>query len=179
MTPAEAMRRAMHRVFLSAAIAAAPLAASAQEVAKDTFGAWTILCNQTNEDACVMQQTGKGAQGNDVLDVRVRKLEGVTAEGGEPVPAAIQIAAPLGVLLRAGVRVQVDAREQRGAPFELCIQGGCVVRDVMSADFLAEMKAGSTAKMTVVSPQAGEVSVNVSLSGFTAAFNSLPAVAAQ
>lgn len=155
-----------------------PSAGAAQEEVRATHGAWTIRCAQ-GTDNCVMQQTGQGAQGNDVLDVRIRKLEGVTADNGEAVPAAIQIAAPLGVLLRAGLRVRVDGSEERGAPFEICIQGGCIVRDAVSTDFLNQLKAGATAQMTVVSAQQGEVPVDISLSGFTAAFESLPATAAQ
>jgi len=160
---------------VSFVVAAAP--ATAQETLRETHGAWSVLCADT-QDVCVMQQTGKGQAGNDVLDVRVRKLRDLTDNNGQPIPAAIQIAAPLGVLLRAGVRVQVDGNEQRGAPFEICIQAGCVVRDVVSQDFLDEMRAGAVARMTVVSPQQ-EVTIDISLSGFTAAFNSLPAVDAR
>lgn len=149
-----------------------PSLAQGQEEVRATHGDWAIRCAPA-QNVCVMQQTGKGAEGNDLLDVRIRKLDGVTAENGENVPGAIQIAAPLGVLLRAGVRVQVDGGKVRAAPFEICIAGGCVVRDVMSEEFLGQMKSGSTAKMTIVSPQAGEVSVNISLRGFTKAFGSL------
>ncbi|MGF1503018.1 MAG: invasion associated locus B family protein [Paracoccaceae bacterium] len=166
---------------LTALLALAALAQSAaaqdvQEVVTGTYGDWDIRCAtdpEANREVCVMHQVGKGPAGNDVLEVRVRKLDGVQTNEGQTVPAAIQIAAPLGVLLRSGVRVQVDGNQTRAAGFEICVPGRCLVRDAMTTDFLNEMKRGSTARMTVVSPQQGEVTVNVSLSGFTAAFNNL------
>mgnify|MGYP006287653353 FL=1 len=168
-------RTPLPRLAVLALAALLCLPAAAQESVRETHGDWTVLCNDTQPDACVMQQTGQGNEGNDLLDVRVRKLEGVTTEEGERVPAAIQIAAPLGVLLRGGVRVRVDGNEERGAPFEICVQNGCIVRDLMSEAFLEEMKRGITARMTIVSPREGEVTSDISLDGFTAAFNALHA----
>ncbi|MEL6768364.1 MAG: invasion associated locus B family protein, partial [Pseudomonadota bacterium] len=73
----------------------------------------------------------------------------------------------------AGVRVQVDGNEVRSAPFEQCQQGGCVVRQPMSQAFLDEMRAGSTAKVTLVAVPRQEVSVSISLTGFTRAYNEI------
>lgn len=147
-------------------------AQQAQETVKDTFGDWAIRCVDANK-TCVMQQTGKGARGNDVVEIRIRKLEGVTAQDGSNVPAAIQVLAPLGVLLGAGVRIQVDDKPVRAAPFELCGPAGCVVRQPMSEDFLDEMRGGSKASVTIVAVPQNEVSADISLSGFTKAFRNL------
>lgn len=157
--------------LLGAAALATP--AVGQEVVTETNGAWQVVCSEQNRDVCAMRQIGKGAEGNDVLAVTIRALDGVTADNGQPVPAAIDIVTPLGVALRAGVRVRVDGGEERGAPFEVCIQSGCLVRSPMSEDFLNEMKRGSNAAVTVVSTQQGEVTVNISLNGFTKSFNTI------
>jgi len=164
--------RAIIIAVLALLIGANQAAAQDQEVVKGTYGDWKILCAEA-QNVCVMQQTGKGTEGNDVLEVRIRKLEGVKTEDGTAVPAAIQIAAPLGVLLRPGIKVKVDSGEPRAGAFEICIAGGCLVRDFMMSEFLNAMKRGQTAKMTVVSPQHGEIPVDISLRGFTAAFNAL------
>ena len=92
---------------------------------------------------------------------------------GRSSPASAEIVAPLGVLLPAGIRVQVDGGQVRGTAFRLCIQVGCIAQDVMSEKFINDMKKGTTAKMLLVLPPQREVSVNISLSGFTKAFNSL------
>lgn len=144
------------------------------EVVRDTHGAWEIRCVE-GEGTCVMAQAGKGPTGSDILEMRIRKLDGVTTEDGKTVPAAIQIAAPLGVLLRAGVQMRIDGNEPRVAPFEICIPNpaACLVRDLLSEELIGQMRAGNAAKLTLVSPTRGEVAVDISLSGFTRAYRSL------
>jgi invasion protein IalB len=164
------------RTLLAVAALLLPPAAGAQtagETVRETHGDWDVVCAE-GRDVCAMRQVGRNSEGNDVLLVAVRALpEGTTTEDGRTVPALIEIRTPLGVGLRAGVRVQVDGGQERAAPYEVCVQQGCIVRQPMGEDFLAAMKAGRTATMTVVALQQGEVSVDISLLGFTAAFNSL------
>jgi len=153
-----------------------PLSAAAQSgegTTKATHGDWDVVCAQSNDENCVIRQIGKNAQGNDVMVVTVRSLDGVKADNGQDVPAAIDVVAPLGVALRAGLRVKIDGGEDRAAPFDICIESGCLVRSPVGQEFLAALKAGNSASMTVVAPNQGEVSINISLRGFTKAFNSL------
>ncbi|MEM9782011.1 MAG: invasion associated locus B family protein [Pseudomonadota bacterium] len=160
---------------LGLATSAGGAAAQTDEL-RTTHGDWQIRCAPGTED-CVMAQVGKGPQGNDLLEMRIRKLDGVTGQNGEQVPAAIQILTPLGVALKAGVRVQIDASEVRGAAFEVCAQAGCVVREPMGTKFVDEMKGGNTATVTLAAlPGEGpvqELTSSISLRGFTAAFNDL------
>ena len=164
---------------LGAALAAVMLAtggAPAQEQSPGevvaTHGAWSVRC-AGGEELCVMSQVGKDASGKEVIEVQLRKLEGATAPDGTPIPAAMQIVAPLGVLLPAGVRIRVDARQERAAPFQVCTPEGCVVRQPLSADLLNELKGGANARVTVVAVPQQEVPATISLMGFTKAFDSL------
>ncbi len=157
---------------LALATAAGPVAAQTGEVVKTTYGDWNIVCAE-DESVCVMQQAGLGTDGQPVIDFRVRRVEGPTLPDGTPVTAAIQIAAPLGVLLLAGVQVQVDAKEPRTAPFEVCGPSGCIVRQPMSDDFVADLKGGNTAKVSIYAVPQTLVETNISLKGFTKAFDSL------
>ena len=68
---------------------------------------------------------------------------------------------------------QVDGKQVRAAPFEICGPAGCVVRQAMSDDFLAEMRDGTTARVTIVAAPQTEIGVNISLRGFTRAFGDL------
>lgn len=147
--------------------------AAAQEVVVDTNGDWEVVCSEADRNVCAIRQIGKGSDGNDVLAVTIRSLDGVTAENGQRVPAAIDIVTPLGVALRAGVRVTIDSGEPRAAPYEVCVPSGCLVRSPMSDEFVSAMKRGSTATVTVVSTQQGEVKVPISLRGFTASYDAL------
>ncbi|MGF1552389.1 MAG: invasion associated locus B family protein [Paracoccaceae bacterium] len=165
------------RLALATLLAALTLPAGAQEAGDElraTYGDWQVRC-ATGTDRCAIAQVGQGPQGNDVLEVRVRKLDGATGPNGETFPAAIQILTPLGVALKAGVRVQVDGNEQRAAAFEVCAQGGCIVREPMQSDFLNELKGGATATLTIVAAPRREIVVPISRSGFTRAFNEIQA----
>lgn len=164
-------------IALSLALAVAQAApaqeASEQQTApaevKETHGAWQIRCSG---DVCVMSQAGK-ANGKDVLEIQLRKLQGTKAPDGAVVPAAMQIVTPLGVVLPAGVRIKVDSKKERAAPYETCTQGGCVVRQPIGDDFVNELKAGAKAKVTIVAMPRAEIPVDISLSGFTKAYNAL------
>lgn len=149
-----------------------PLAGHAQEQkVKATHGSWQVIC-LGDTDACAMQQVGKSPKGEDAMVVRISKVEAKDNNGGN-IPATIEVVAPLGVILPAGLRVQIDGGEVRGTGFQVCLQNGCLAQDSMNDQFLADLRKGSTAKMTVVVPRQGEVPINISLSGFTKAFGSL------
>lgn len=164
--------RLLAATALAATTLSGPAAAQTGEVVKETHGDWNIVCAAAGSP-CVMQQEGKGPDGSVVIDFRVRKVTDVTLPDGTSVTAAIQIAAPLGVLLLAGVQVKIDGNEARTAPFEVCGPSGCIVRQPMSADFLAELKGGSKAAISIYAVPQQLVETSISLSGFTAAFNAL------
>lgn len=145
----------------------------ANETVKATHGDWEIVCAAAEADRCVMRQIGEMADGKRVMEVRVRKLDGVETDDGQVVPAAIRIMTPLGSILPAGVSVSVDGSEPRTGLFEICLPQGCIVEDPMSEEFLGRLKSGVTARMTFGVIQQGEVNVDISLNGFTAAFAAL------
>jgi invasion protein IalB len=57
--------------------------------------------------------------------------------------------------------------------FEVCIPNGCILRDPVSEEFLASLKAGKAANMSFNVLQRGTLSVSISLKGFTKAFGKL------
>jgi invasion protein IalB len=164
---------------LAIAALSLPVVAIAQETAnpavtvKATYGDWDIVCPTAQPDQCTMRQFGKTAEGQTVLVIHIRKLEGITSEDGKTFPAAIQITTPLGTILRAGVKIKIDEGEPRTGRFEVCIPNGCIIRDPMSEEFLADFKSGKTANMAINVLQQGVVVLNISLKGFTKAFKKL------
>ena len=165
--------------FLSLFVLPAPLSAQndqpeeAGATVKATYGDWDVLCAAAEPDRCVMRQVGKSANGETVLEVSIRKLEGVETEGGQVVPAAMRIRTPLQTMLRSGVEVRVDETQPSTLSFERCRPEGCIINGVLPDKFLALLKRGLVAEMTFTRLRQGETTVNVSLNGFTRAFNSL------
>lgn len=145
-----------------------------QTLLKATHGAWEVHCLADNDRACYMSQVANGGNGKPLVSVRIQKTPNLKGPKGEAIPAVIQIQAPLGVLLTAGLSLQVDAAQPGLAPYKFCTPQNCVVEEPVSDELIGRMKKGSAAKMGVISALNGEKSeANVSLSGFTRAYDSL------
>jgi invasion protein IalB len=167
------LNQTLAAIALATLSLAGPAAAQSQDTVKATHGDWDIRCSESEPPVCVMSQVGKTADGKNALELRIRKLEGAKTKDGTVIPAAIQITTPLGSILRAGVRMQIDATEPRTGQFEVCVPSGCVVRDAMSEEFLKQLKSGNAATLTFGLLQQGEVVATISLKGFTKAFKAL------
>lgn len=170
------LRKSTAALFASL-LCLAPLGAQAQNqpgsTVKATHGSWEIRCSNAKPDACMMSQVGKGAEGNALLAVSVQKTTGAKTPNGEPIAAVLQIEAPLGVFLPAGVEVTIDGTQIGRAGFTICNAQGCFVSEPVAEDFVNKMKNGSSAVMAVTGPNGEKASVNISLSGFTKAYNAL------
>ena len=146
-----------------------------KQVLKSTHGAWEIHCLEGTE-ACAMQQLGNTADGQRALLVTIQRLAGVTAEG-RPVPAALTVNTPIGVLIPYGVRVRVDDGNVAPVPLLRCLPDNCAARAPLAEDAVEDFKEGSTATFGFFLQE--EVLVEISLNGFTAAYNALKPVQAQ
>jgi invasion protein IalB len=136
-------------------------------------GDWNLICEPSGSP-CAMTQLGKDPNGSPAIEVVVRKVDDEEAKiNGVKVEAVADIITPLGVLLEFGVRLKIDDQEERAAPFRICQQHGCLVREPLSDEVLVAMKKGNAAVVTVAADGAGPVDIKISLAGFTKAFNSL------
>ncbi len=159
---------------LSATGAAQAQQEEQNQVLKATHGAWEIQCLEGTE-TCAMQQVGNTADGKRALLVTVQRLAGVTAEG-KPVPAALTVNTPVGVLIPYGVRVRVDDGNVAPVPLLRCLPDNCAARAPLADEAIAQLKKGSKAIFGFFLQD--EVLVDVSLSGFTAAYDELKPVQA-
>ncbi|WP_299131159.1 invasion associated locus B family protein [uncultured Amaricoccus sp.] len=146
-----------------------PAAPEVTEFVRDTFGDWQVRCF-TQTDECFMYQLAVDTGKNPVAEVSVLKLPA----GGEAA-AGMTVVSPLGTLLTSGVVVQVDTDEARQYPFNWCSQAGCFSRFGLTGQSITSMKRGKAGKMTLISVAAPQnpISLNLSLTGFTDAFDSL------
>jgi len=120
-----------------------------------------------------MAQIGKDDAGNPVLEMVIRKLPEPLEAGDEIAVAVLDVITPLGVVLTEGLALKIDNGEEAVAPFQVCTEQGCLVREPIAEELIARLKKGNGATVTVVAANQGVVGSSISLSGFTAAYNAL------
>ena len=137
-----------------------------------THGDWQLQCIRTEDgnDPCEIYQVLKDATGQTVEDISMLALP----EGGEAVAGAT-LMVPLETLLTPGLAIGVDSNTPRAYQFSFCAQPGCFARLGLTAEELASFKKGSKATVSLVPVAAPDkrVSVEISLKGFTAAFDAV------
>jgi len=139
---------------------------------RTTYGAWEVACGSDGKN-CAMAQIGNDAGGTPVLEMVVRKLEEPLEVGERTAIAVLDVITPLGVVLTEGLAVKIDGGREESAPFQICTEQGCLVREPIDNALVTRLKRGNNAVVSVIAANQGEVSANLSLSGFTKAFGAL------
>lgn len=163
---------------------AAPAAAPPQveTYVDEVFGDWQREClrlpeGQEGPDPCqITQFLRETPEGQPVGKVSIGRLP----DGSEAV-AGSMIIVPLGVLLTQQVTVGVDSAAPKRYAYRFCDPTGCVAQIGYTAGEVESFKAGNKATITVVPLAAPDqkIPLELSLKGFTDAWNSLPARAGE
>jgi len=156
----------------SAQTPAQPARPSGADVKRTNFKSWEVACLADNSN-CAMAQIGEDGSGNPVLEMVIRKLPEPLEAGGEVAVAVLDVITPLGVVLTEGLSLQIDNGDAAIAPFQVCTEQGCLVREPIAEELINRLKRGNGAQVTVIAANQGVVNSSISLSGFTAAYNSL------
>ncbi|WGW02812.1 invasion associated locus B family protein [Tropicibacter oceani] len=145
-------------------------AAKPETYIKETFGDWSLQCLKVPEaeDVCQMYQLLKDPNGASVAEVSIFRLQ----NGGQAVAGGTFVV-PLETLLTQKLVVSVDGGQARRYDYSFCAPIGCYARVGFTAEDIARFKAGAKASVTLVPALAPDqkVSVDMSLSGFTAAYD--------
>ena len=145
-----------------------------QQYLADVFNDWAIRCLKEVEgvDPCQMYQLMSDQDGNDVAEIAIVALP----NAGQAVAGAT-IVVPLETLLTEQLTLRVDGGQARRFPFEFCNVGGCVTRLGLTNEDVALFRRGAQATLSMVPAAAPdqEVTVTMSLSGFTAAYDAASA----
>ncbi|HCH24739.1 MAG TPA: hypothetical protein DE179_10650 [Oceanospirillaceae bacterium] len=129
----------------------------------EQFKDWRYACvEQDGSSRCEIGQGAANDQGQMVSQIII----GQNPEG----KAQVQLMAPLMMDLKAGVKVSVDQDSVANLNYLFCNQGACVVAELLDSDLLAAMKAGSEMQIDVAAINGQTMTINYSLSGFSAAF---------
>lgn len=147
---------------------------------REVFGDWSLRCLRTEDgpEPCQLYQLLLDDEGNAVAEISMFPLP----EGQQAVAGAT-IVAPLMTLLTENLTLSVDGTSAREYPFTFCNAGGCVARVGFTAEEIAQFKSGDAAQLSIVPAVAPDqtVDLTISLSGFTAGFEStsVPAPTAE
>lgn len=137
-------------------------------------GDWTVRCLRTDaeQDPCEMSQMLNDQEGNAVAEVSLFKLP-----DGQAAVAGATVATPLETLLTEQLMISVDGGAAKKYPFRFCTAQGCFAQIGFTAAELEGFKKGSAANIVIVPRVAPDqkVVLEMSLSGFTKAFDTIPA----
>ena len=151
-------------------LAAVCVVARAAPTDGQTFKDWTARCDKAPEGGrpvCYIVQHVLLKKGNQpLLQVSVGNM----ADGGKP---AAFFSLPLGVSLPGGLSVKVDEAQPLRLRYERCDRAGCHAPLALDDDLIKALKGGRWARVAFFDATRREVSVPVSLAGFTAGFDSL------
>jgi invasion protein IalB len=132
---------------------------------------WMVRCGRPEgqeQEVCEMQQQQVDKEERTVMAVAVGRVPG-TADVG------LLILLPLGILLPAGVTMQIDGGAEIPLEVGRCERQGCRIERLIEPDLLSRLKAGTKATVffEAMDPEGKRqrLGVPISLLGFTAALN--------
>ena len=142
---------------------------------KATHGDWAVQCLRVEEgpEPCQMYQLLRDQNGGNVAEVSIFRLN----NGGQ-VAAGGTFVVPLETLLTEKLNVRVDSGQAKRYDFSFCTTVGCYARVGFTAEDVASFRRGAAANVTIVPALAPDqrVTVTMSLSGFTAAYDEITAL---
>ena len=145
---------------------------------REEFGDWQLRCVRTEDDRdpCQLYQLLSDAEGNSVAEFSLFNLP-----QGQEAAAGATVVTPLETLLTEQLRLAIDTSAPKTYPYSFCSQVGCFARLGFTAEEVDALRAGSSAKITIVPAAApGQVvELTVSLTGFTAGFQAVTEANAQ
>jgi invasion protein IalB len=149
--------------------AEAPAADPAAAPATGLTGAsqnWLKVCDPLpdGQEACIMRQVVL-ANGQFLGSFLLRD------DPGQESRLLAVAAVPLGVLLPFGLTWQIDGAKPIRVPYMLCDPTSCATQLVINEAYVNSLKAGGTLKLTAKNRQNQDLTIDITLAGFTAAYD--------
>ncbi|MEO1702104.1 MAG: invasion associated locus B family protein [Pseudomonadota bacterium] len=165
----------MQKLLSMAAIVAANLivsmtgAAHAQQSENLPRGEWFKVCSkQADNDICNVQNIRTAQTGQLLTAVNLIQITGKNTR------SLFQIAVPTGRVIPAGIALQIDGGEARRINYAICLPDRCIAEAPLTDELVAALKRGGTMRLTSVNFQQQPNPIDVTLNGFTAAFDGEP-----
>jgi invasion protein IalB len=133
-------------------------------------GDWNVRCitgNPGDIDKCEIQQLIYLNENTPIADISIFKLN-----PGEIAVAAANVMVPLETLLTKKFRVAFSEDNVKEFPYSFCNNNGCLIRMGLKEEDVDAMKKGSASKLSIthISDPNAAIDLNLSLEGFTAAY---------
>ena len=133
-------------------------------------GDWNVRCitgNPGDIDKCEMQQLIYLNENTPIADISIFKLN-----PGEIAVAAANVMVPLETLLTKKFRIAFSEDNVKEFPYSFCNNNGCLIRMGLKKEDVEAMKNGSASKLSIthISDPNAAINLNLSLEGFTAAY---------
>jgi invasion protein IalB len=145
----------------------APAAATpAQPQVPEAVKAWAKFCDkqQDGHTICIVRKLSfhdTSIIGSFVL--RIDQAKGV--------PILAVAAVPVGVVLKPGLRWQVDRNKAQTLPYWRCTPQTCESEQLASPAFINQLRKGNTLTLTAKDVNNKDLAVQISLAGFSAAYD--------
>ena len=145
----------------------APAPAPAQEQAAEGSSQpdWVKLCSENpanKQQVCVVTRERRAATGQLLAAISIREMAD---------KKILVTAVPPGMLLRPGLQVLIDGAKATKAGYSICFPNLCFAEAEINADYIASLKKGSQMVVTTLNQQGKPVNFDISLAGFTAAYD--------
>lgn len=148
----------------------APAATDAAAAPADAAAAgsqnWLKVCDPLpdGQKACIMRQVVL-ANGQFLGSFLLRD------DPGQESRLLAVAAVPLGVLLPFGLTWQIDGAKPIRVPYMLCDPTSCATQLVINEQYVNSLKKGGTLKLTAKNRQNQDLTIDITLAGFTAAYD--------
>ena len=127
---------------------------------------WLKVCDPLpdGQQACIMRQVVL-ANGQFLGSFLLRD------DPGQESRLLAVAAVPLGVLLPFGLTWQIDSAKPIRVPYMLCDPTSCATQLVINEQYVNSLKKGNTLKLTAKNRQNQDLTIEITLAGFTAAYD--------
>jgi invasion protein IalB len=178
------LQRFRWKKFLAALVTATGIAlctgAARAEIETQRFEDWELVCippaasepdsaadaTEASPDCRISQRLAVAESGETVF-----LLTGLPGDDADTYVAIVSV--PLRGYLAPGIELRVDTREPVRILYETCDPSGCHAGFALEGEVLQAFRAGLTARFRVWTARDEPVDLDVSLIGFTAAFEAL------
>lgn len=130
---------------------------------------WFKVCaKQDKNDICNTQIQSVASTGQVLTAISMIDVTGEVAR------RVFQITVPSGRLIPAGIKLRVDDKTETTLPYLYCFPQSCIAEVKMDDDLVKLLKSGGKLTVTSTNVQNKENPIEMTLDGFTAAYDGPP-----